>query len=474
MNASGGLRWDVQFLPDGRLACLSEEGMRIVDALSGKRISEVEFKPPSLFAGKTLLFRGNRLFVRRESGIAAFDVERGEFDCNIGSSAYHQFLPLLKSNLLCAGGVGGDVDLINVDTGKIIRHLKGHSASVSCLAIAADENRLLSVGDEDDVRLWDIGVAESSPSAYHLTGDEVASVDYKNATGLRFSSSGRRLFSAQYGAIHIWTVPGLTESNRVLTADGQGGVQFLSDHEAFGSFLVQTKKVDVLSVLYSLKSGKAKKSIECPVDYVGPAAINPINRSKTVVAVTTGREFISLLSFPKGEILQKIEAHPHVEDGVNRRINGLAFSPDETTVLSSSGDNTLKEWDIATGKLRRRLKGRGKSIEGFELSTDGTVLAICEDRAIKILDATTWKVLRRINRQKHVHWPSMSFSPDNELLAAATTHDKEMTVFRVGTGKAIATLRGHTAGITHVCFSPKGDYLATASDDSTLKLWGYP
>src|SRR5205823_4426265 len=33
------------------------------------------------------------------------------------------------------------------------------------------------------------------------------------------------------------------------------------------------------------------------------------------------------------------------------------------------------------------------------------------------------------------------------------------------------TLKGHTSGVTSVCFSPDGKGLATASDDKTAKVW---
>src|SRR5207253_1808733 len=98
---------------------------------------------------------------------------------------------------------------------------------------------------------------------------------------------------------------------------------------------------------------------------------------------------------------------PELHDGVNRRINGLAFSPDEAAILSSSGDNSLKQWDLATGKLARTFEGSGKSIEGVQFSSDRALLAVCESHAILVLDPTTWRVLRAIPQSRHIHWPSI-------------------------------------------------------------------
>jgi WD40 repeat protein len=41
----------------------------------------------------------------------------------------------------------------------------------------------------------------------------------------------------------------------------------------------------------------------------------------------------------------------------------------------------------------------------------------------------------------------------------------------VGTGKLLSTFTGHKQSVSSVTFSPDGKTLATASNDSTLKLW---
>ncbi|MCX5785259.1 MAG: WD40 repeat domain-containing protein, partial [Elusimicrobia bacterium] len=106
---------------------------------------------------------------------------------------------------------------------------------------------------------------------------------------------------------------------------------------------------------------------------------------------------------------------------------GVAFSPDGKYALS--GCNTLKLWDIATGKLLRtfaRSGGAGNSV---------------------------------------------AFSPDGKYALSGSYHDKTLTLWDIATGKLLHTFEGHGHSVTSVAFSPDGQYALSGSYDKTLKLW---
>jgi WD40 repeat protein len=62
---------------------------------------------------------------------------------------------------------------------------------------------------------------------------------------------------------------------------------------------------------------------------------------------------------------------------------------------------------------------------------------------------------------------------DGKTLASGS-QDHTIKLWDVNTGKAGATLKGHTWSVTSVAFSPDGKTLASGSADKTVRIWNGP
>jgi WD40 repeat protein len=64
----------------------------------------------------------------------------------------------------------------------------------------------------------------------------------------------------------------------------------------------------------------------------------------------------------------------------------------------------------------------------------------------------------------------VAFSPDSHYLATAGD-DTAIRICQVASGQEYVVLRGHTAGVRGLAFSPDGRKLASASQDRTARIW---
>ncbi|UXE59051.1 MAG: WD40 repeat domain-containing protein [Woronichinia naegeliana WA131] len=157
-------------------------------------------------------------------------------------------------------------------------------------------------------------------------------------------------------------------------------------------------------------------------------------------------------------------------NGHQDQVISVSYSPDGKTLASASYDKTVKLWDVVTGKELKTLNGHQDSVSSVSFSPDGKTLASgSADKTVKLWDVVTGKELKTLN-EHHNGVASVSFSPDGKTLASASW-DKTVKLWDVGTGKELNTLNGHPEEVNSVSFSPDGKTLASGSGDGTVKLW---
>jgi WD40 repeat protein len=158
---------------------------------------------------------------------------------------------------------------------------------------------------------------------------------------------------------------------------------------------------------------------------------------------------------------------------------GLALSPDEKSLASAGKDGTVRVWDLATRTSTTKLAGHTGPVKCVRFTKDGAGLySGGEDGLILEWD---WKAGKKIRTLKghEDHVLTLALSPDGILLASGGK-DARIRMWHVGSGLQKKVLEGHEINVNSLSFSPDGSRLASGSGwdwvpfhekDRSVRVW---
>ena len=269
-------------------------------------------------------------------------------------------------------------------------------------------------------------------------------------TAVAYSPDGRTLASASSGKVDLWDAA--TGEHRLTLTDGGRSVVYSSDGRTLSSG----------GTLWDAETGHRKLTLAGSSGYVNSVVYAPDGRTLAgggyngirIWDAETGRSKLTLdrpvpgirsvVYSPDGGQLAvgnnlgiwlydlRLGTEVGLLRGHTREVLSVAYSPDGQTLASAGGyfDNTVRLWDVATGKLKQTLSDHIGEVTSVLYSPDGCTLASVGgyvDQTIRLWDAKT---------EEHKH-----------------------------------TLAGHLDDVYSAAFSPDGNTLASGSRDETILLW---
>ncbi|MCZ8305870.1 MAG: hypothetical protein O9336_04045 [Microcystis sp. LE19-98.1E] len=253
---------------------------------------------------------------------------------------------------------------------------------------------------------------------------------------------------------------------------GRYSLSLLNEHKNLEAFVEaikagkilqkqQTYNKEVTNALQELLNRKSERNrLEGHDDFVQSVNFSP--DGKTLVS-SSGDNTIKLWNVETGQEIRTLKGH-------DRAVWSVNFSPDGKTLVSGRWDSTIKLWNVETGKEIRTLKGHDNFVQSVNFSPDGkTLVSSSSDKTIKLWNVETGQEIRTLKGHDR-DVISVNFSPDGKTLVSGSW-DKTIKLWNVETGKEIRTLKGHYSFVYSVNFSPDGKTLVSGSDDKTIKLW---
>ena len=180
--------------------------------------------------------------------------------------------------------------------------------------------------------------------------------------------------------------------------------------------------------------------------------------------------FLCLFSslIPSGTFAQDTPSRTLI--GHTNEIFGLAFDPNNQVVASGSGDESIRLWDVNTGRIQTILKGHTAPVRTLDFSPKGRFLASgASDKTTRVWDLKTGKEVVSFS-SVFGNIRAVAFSPDGEILAS-TGDGGSLRLLDWKANKELKAMKSGF-GITYaVAFSPSGSVLATGSSDTQVHIW---
>ncbi|MDA0865953.1 MAG: WD40 repeat domain-containing protein, partial [Cyanobacteria bacterium] len=174
---------------------------------------------------------------------------------------------------------------------------------------------------------------------------------------------------------------------------------------------------------------------------------------------------IRIWDIRSGKLLQSLGG---LLSGHSDTITALAFHPNSPLLVSTSRDWSVRLWDLKSGKEVYSLKDQKEALLALAISGDGKTMAYGgTGKHIALRQIKTGKSVRSLPIKPPAI--SMAFSPQGDRLAVG--HGNEILLWDCDRKKTLAKLKGHSKAVSALAFSADNQVLVSGSHDKTLKRW---
>lgn len=355
------------------------------------------------------------------------------------------------SQRLLSGSDDGTVRLWSLETFHCVQVLRQSSDRVRSIAVSPDARFLAAGGDDCTVRLWDL-------QSYQIL--DTMSVQRSRIWSVAFGEQNGRLSLCAGGdkqTLMLWQIqPSGAKQLRTYRGytDGIRTVGFLGDQH-----IVSGGDSQDLAI-WERKTGENKATLSLHQGRIWAIALD----TPTARIASAGDDHtIRLWDANTGQCLTTFTEH-------TSWVRTVAFSHRGRFLASSGDDSTIRIWNTTSGFCLNVLQYSAHWIHSvsFDPTNSRYLVSGGDDQIVRC-----WDRKERLSWSLAVHDRricSVAYSPKGDLIASGSD-DNTVILWDVAAQSVRDRFTQPELGIKSVAFSPDGRYLAAGGEDQLVYLW---
>ena len=360
-----------------------------------------------------------------------------------------------------AGSESGTVHVWSISTGKEVTVLQGHTSTVNAVAVSPDGCHVVSCSRQDKtVRVWNTTTGKETPGFEGVSGKAVAVAP----DGSIISYGGRRnsIWNASTGrqtrVVEARTYQRNADAAAVYP-DGSHVVYCSCDDAGERRACVwdvATGKVQPLCTDSSEFAVFLKQCGALLYLTASPDASHVVTCSKSSQEEDTYSTYV--WSMPTGK---KVSVYA----GTTSISTGVVVTPDGVHVVSYD-DDKIHMWKLHTGEETMVFKGHFQDVNDLTVTRDGSRLVSCsDDETVRVWDVASGKEVFTL---KHIGYvKGIALTPDEAHVVSITYI---VSVWSMTTGEKVAEIRV-PHDLLRLAVSPDGREVMCACKGNTVRVW---
>ena len=347
--------------------------------------------------------------------------------------------------LLALVGEEPTAQLLDLADGATRGRLRGHTASVAALAVAADGRAVLTGSDDRTARLWD-------PS--RLAATAIYRGHPEGVRALAFVGADLAATAGADGTVKLWD---LAFDEQSYAVGALGGPPAAVAYDAAADRLAAL----VGDRVVMLDAAGAVRTVR--LIGVDASAAIPARDGRTLLLAVD--RAVERFEVDRGRM--KPPAALRISHG--RRITAMRRDPAVDRLLTGAADGVVKVWDLAADQPVATHTGLSQEVETIAVAPNGAVAAAARDGQIALWAAGAAEPTA-VFRVSAARLPPLAFARSGDGLLAADGSDVVL-LHPSRPDDTSDRWRAHAGAVTAFALHPDENLLATAAGDGTVKLW---